>query len=309
MKVLITGTHGQLVSSLLERGRGRAGIHLIPLGRPQLDLEIPGSAAAALRDTAPDVVINAAAFTAVDQAEDEPDRAMRINGDAAGELAVAARETGARIIQISTDYVFDGASPRPYGEDVPVNPLGAYGRSKLAGEEAVRAATPDHLILRTAWVYSPFGANFLKTMLRLAESRDEVGVVSDQRGNPSSALDLADGILEILGDWRRGGGTGLGRTYHLAGTGAASWFDFASVIFGYAAEFGLASARVTPILTSDWPTKAVRPANSMLDCARFHADFGFQTPEWQVSAKAVIGRLAGRTDVDRETFTRPLSMR
>lgn len=221
MRVLVTGKEGQLVKSLLERSQGRKGIELSALGRPDLDLETFGSAAQAIARFAPDVVINAAAYTAVDQAEDEPERAFRINGDAAGEVAAAARAAGARIIQISTDYVFDGGGEGSYSEDAPVNPLGIYGRSKLAGEEQVRSNNPDHAIVRTAWVYSPFGKNFLKTMIALGHSRDLVTVVADQYGNPSSALDLADGLLAILDRWSAGG-AGLGETYHLAGTGSAS---------------------------------------------------------------------------------------
>jgi dTDP-4-dehydrorhamnose reductase len=231
VKVLVTGKEGQLVRSLLERSQGRKDIELTAVGRPDLDLETPGSAGEAIARFAPEVVINAAAYTAVDQAEDEPDRAFRINGDAAGEVAAAARAAGARVIHVSTDYVFDGRGEGAYAPDAPVAPLGVYGRSKLAGEEQVRSNNPDHAIVRTAWVYSPFGKNFLKTMMMLGETRDLVTVVGDQYGNPSSALDLADGLLSILDSWAGGRRTGLGETYHLAGTGAASWFDFASFIF------------------------------------------------------------------------------
>ena len=171
MRVLVTGAMGQIARSLVERGAAHPQIELIAVGRPQLDLEIAGNAARAIAAIRPDVVINAAAFTAVDQAEDESERANRINAEGAGEVAAAAGAIGARVIQISTDYVFDGRAHRPYTGDEKPNPLGAYGRSKLAGEEAVRSAIPDHVIVRTAWIYSPFGHNFVKTMIRAAETR------------------------------------------------------------------------------------------------------------------------------------------
>jgi dTDP-4-dehydrorhamnose reductase len=292
VKILVTGSQGQLARSLVERGEGRPGIELVVAGRPALDLERPGSAAAIVAAAAPDVVINAAAYTAVDQAEDEPDRAMRINGDAAGEVAAAARAAGAAVIQISTDYVFDGRADQPYAEDAPANPLGAYGRSKREGELRVRAENPRHLIVRTAWVYGPFASNFVKTMLRIAATRDKVTVVDDQVGNPSSALDLADGLLAIIDRWGQGRTTGIGETYHLAGSGEASWSEFASAIFAECRKLGLPAPEVQPIASQDWPTKAVRPANSRLDCRKFAGDFGFAMPEWRQSLRTVVDRLA-----------------
>lgn len=293
MKILVTGRQGQLGQSLIDRSRGNAAVEILPVGRPELDLERPGMAAEIVRSIAPAMVINAAAYTGVDLAEDEPERAMRINGEAAGELAAAARAAGAPIIQISTDYVFDGRADAPYQEGAPTNPLGSYGRSKLAGEERVKAENPNHLILRTAWVYSPFGQNFVKTMLRVAESRDVVTVVADQHGNPTSALDLADALLAVVDRWRHGRGTGLGRLYHLAGTGSASWADFAEAIFLHSRSHGLPAAEVKPIRTEDWPTKALRPANSRLDGSAFSRDFGFGMPHWRDSLSDVVRRLAG----------------
>ena len=291
MRVLVTGREGQIVRSLLERGAGVPGIQIVAMGRPELDLEAPASAARAVRAAAPDVVINAAAYTAVDLAEDEPERAMRINGGAAGELAAATRNVGAAIVQISTDYVFDGSGEGHYREDAATAPLGAYGRSKLAGEEQVRRENPDHVILRTAWVYSPFGQNFVKTMMRVAQSRDMVTVVEDQQGNPTCALDLADGLLAMLEQWRLGERTGLGSVYHLAVTGSTSWFGFAEAIFEECSALGLPAAEARPIRTEDWPTKAVRPANSRLDSTHFTADFGFRMPHWRQSLKEVVRRL------------------
>ncbi len=292
MKVLVTGREGQLVQSLLERGAQRRDVIIVACGRPELDLERPNSILRVVKAVAPDVIINAAAYTAVDQAEDEPERAFRINAAAAGEIAAAACTVGARIIQISTDYVFDGSREEPYLEDAPTNPLGVYGRSKLAGEDQVRDENPEHAIVRTAWVYSPFGKNFVTTMMALARDRDVLTVVNDQRGNPSSALDLADGLLALLQSWRSDPTNGLGETYHLVGTGAATWFDFACHIFAESKRLGMASAEARPIKTEDWPTRAIRPANSVMNSSKFARHFAYRAPDWQSSVAEVVQRLA-----------------
>jgi len=292
MRVLATGKHGQLVRSLIEQAGEGDGIHIATVGRPDVDMEEAGAIARAIEQAHPDVVINAAAFTAVDRAEDEPHRAFRINAEAAGEAAAAAHRAGAPIVHISTDYVFDGESRIPYREDSETGPIGIYGRSKLAGEARVMAATPNHLIVRTAWVYSPFGSNFLKTMMALAQRNSLVKVVADQTGNPSSALDLADGLLAVLKCWRDGERTGLGGLYHLAGTGDTNWADFARAIFEECRAVGLPAAEVEPITTSQWPTKAARPANSTLDTSKFAADFGFEMPHWRQSTGEIVRRLA-----------------
>jgi dTDP-4-dehydrorhamnose reductase len=289
MRILVTGREGQLALSLAERAPAFPQVSLKAIGRPELDLERPETISAAIASAAPDLVINAAAYTAVDLAESEPERAFRINGAAAGEAAAAARRAGARFIQVSTDYVFDGSAEGPYSENAPTSPLGVYGRSKLEGEERVLSEHPGAIVVRTAWVYSPFGKNFVKTMMALAAQRDELTVVADQWGNPSSALDLADGLLTLAGSLREG--EPEGRVYHLAGSGCASWFDFASHVMAESERLGLPSARVRPIRTEDWPTPAARPRNSMLDCGRFETDFGFRAPEWRRSATAVIERL------------------
>ena len=287
MRILVTGTEGQLVQSLVERARLHPTIELVTVGRPEVDLELPGSAAAAIAEAAPDVLINAAAYTAVDQAEDEPERAFRINADAAGEIAAAAAKVGAAVIQLSTDYVFDGQGSGPYREDAPVNPLGVYGQSKLAGEEQVRAANPRHAIVRTAWVYSPFGRNFVKSIMAASSVRDRLTVVDDQRGSPTSALDLADGLLAMT---ERGGG--WGETYHLAGKGEASWCEFAREIMDQCAANGLPNVPVDPIRTEDWPTRAARPRNSVLDSRTFEEAFGFAMPDWRAATREVVERLA-----------------
>jgi dTDP-4-dehydrorhamnose reductase len=278
MRLLVTGREGQLARSLLERSADFPDLQLITVVRPLVDLALPGSLAHAIRELEPDLVINAAAYTNVDRAEAEPELAYRINGNAAGEAAAAARGIGAPIIQISTDYVFDGALTAPYVEDAPTNPLNVYGASKLAGEQAVRSANPDHLILRTSWVYSPFGSNFLRTMLRLAGERDEVRVVNDQRGCPTSALDLADSLLRLASLRALGRREGWGRTFHVAGSGACSWAEFATEIFRNSAAVGGPSATVFPLSSSEFPTAAVRPANSVLDTTAFFETFGFSSP-------------------------------
>lgn len=283
MTILVTGRHGQLAQSLAERGGG--DIHFA--GRPELDLAVPGSARAAILAARPTLVVNAAAFTAVDLAEAEEAAAHRINADAAGEVAGAAAQLGVPVIHISTDYVFDGRATAPYVETDATAPLGAYGRTKLAGEQAVRAANPDHLILRTSWLVSPFGKNFVRTMIDLGRQRDTLSVVADQQGNPTSALDLADAILVVTRCWASGDRTGLGQTYHLAGTGIASWFDLAVAV----QEEARTSAVVKPIATADWPTPAARPAWSVLDSSKFTRDFGHEMPEWRVSLAPIVARL------------------
>ncbi|HEX8448682.1 MAG TPA: dTDP-4-dehydrorhamnose reductase [Allosphingosinicella sp.] len=294
MRVFVTGREGQLARSLAERASNLPGLSVETVGRPGLDLERAETIGAAIAAAAPDVVVNAAAYTQVDQAEDEPERAFRINGAAAGEVAAAARKAGARVIQVSTDYVFDGNGEGPYSETAPTCPLGVYGRSKLEGEVRVAQANPDHIVVRTAWVYSPYGRNFVKTMLGAAVQRKELTVVADQRGTPTAAGDLAEGILALLGAWRDRPGLGLGQVYHLAGTGEASWFDFAAAIFEEAERHGLPSASVKPIRSADWPTRAARPANSVLDSGRFAADFGYRAPPWRQSTAAVVAELAKR---------------
>lgn len=291
MRVLVTGRNGQLARSLIERAAAFPGLSLQSAGRPQLDLERPESIAAEIRSTAPDVVVNAAAYTAVDRAEEEPERAHRINGEAAGEVAAAARACGARVIQVSTDFVFDGTASRPYVEDDPTAPLNVYGSSKLEGEAAVRRANPDHLIARTSWVYSPYGRNFVKTMLRVAGGEKGARVVADQKGSPTSALDLADGILWILRSWSDGSATGLGRTYHVSGAGVASWFDLASRVFDAHRARGLPTAGIEPVPTEAWPAPALRPAYSALDNNAFRRDFGRSLPAWYESVDSVVARL------------------
>ena len=279
MRMLVTGRDGQLVRAL--RAKAGGDLELIALGRPQLDLSRPDTLDAVVRDARPDVIVNAAAYTMVDKAEEEEALAATINGEAAGALAQAAADLGVPILQISTDYVFDGTKATPYVESDPVAPVNAYGRSKLAGERAVAAANPRHAILRTSWVYDAQGKNFLKTMLRLAETRDELGVVADQIGAPSYAPDIADAVIATArnlvadGDARRAG------VFHMTGGGQTSWAGFAQEIFRLSAQAGGPSARVRDIATSDYPTPAKRPANSRLNCDRLAATHGARMPDWR----------------------------
>lgn len=291
MRVLVTGRNGQVARALAERAARRKDIELLFAGRPEFDLADEARIATAVDRARPDLIVNAAAYTAVDKAEDEPEAAEAINARGPALLARAARAAGARLIQLSTDYVFDGSASEPYREDAQIRPLGVYGRTKAAGEEAVRAECPDHLIVRTSWVYSPFGSNFVKTMLNLAKSRAALTVVEDQIGNPSSALDLADGLLAAIGTWSADPARGTGETVHLAGTGSTSWADFARHIFSTSAAAGGPSAAVTGIPSSAWPTRATRPLNSRLDSSRFEALFGYRAPDWQRSSAATVRRL------------------
>lgn len=291
MRIAVTGRTGQVVQSLLACAAA-AGVTVIPVGRPELDLEQPAGSLQALAAAEPDCIVNAAAYTAVDKAEAEPDLAMRVNAEGAGAVAAAAAAFGVPLIQISTDYVFDGLSPRPWRESDATAPLGAYGRSKLAGEQAVAASTDDYTILRTAWVYSPYGGNFVKTMLRLAETRAELGVVSDQLGSPTSAPALAEAIIAVAAALvARPGDAALRGVFHAAGSGEASWADLAEVVFAASAESGGPSARVNRITTADYPTPARRPANSRLDCSLLAERHGLRLPPWQDSVRACVAEL------------------
>jgi len=290
MRIAVTGQAGQVVLAMSERAP--AGAQVIALGRPQLDLAMPQTIARAIAASRPDIVVNAAAYTAVDQAETEREAAMRINGQAAGEVATAAAALGVPVIQISTDYVFDGTRDRPYREDDATGPISVYGASKLEGEQAVAAAHRDHVILRTAWVYSPFGKNFVKTMLRLAETRDEVGVVADQQGCPTDALDIADAVFAVAANLLgKPQDESLRGTFHMSAQGQAVWADVADAIFATRQAAGSKPVAVKRIATSDYPTPARRPANSRLDCARLSAIHGVTLPEWRGSLSRCVARL------------------
>ncbi|MDY8108875.1 dTDP-4-dehydrorhamnose reductase [Fulvimarina sp. 2208YS6-2-32] len=295
MRMLVTGREGQVVTALRERAE-RAGIEIVTLGRPDLDLTASPEAvtAAVVKASAGvSVIVSAAAYTAVDKAEAEPDVAMAANGRGAGAVARAAVDLGVPVIHLSTDYVFDGEKNGAWLETDATNPIGVYGRSKLAGEDAVRAAGPRHVILRTAWVYSPFGQNFVKTMLRLAAAgRDSLNVVADQTGSPTSALDIADAILTIAATLEaEPGDEALYGTFHLAGTGQTNWADFARAIFEGARARGSVGADVVSIPTSQYPTPAARPKNSVLSTTRLSERHHVKLPSWQTSLATVLDRL------------------
>lgn len=295
MRLLVTGTEGQVARALRERGRAVPGVEVACVGWPRLDLARPETIWATVRDMSPDVIVGAAAFTAVDKAEDEREVARTINAVGPGVLAAAAHEVGARLIHLSTDYVDDGRKSAPYVESDPTGPQSVYGETKLDGEAAVRDQCRAHIILRTAWVYSPFGRNFVRTILELAATRARLTVVDDRHGNPTSALDLADAVLAIVGHWQSAPEKGLGEVYHCAGTGATNWYGLARHALSVSRELGGPFAEVTGITTSDWPTKATRPANSQLDCSKLARDFGWCSPEWPRSSDTVVRRLLSRS--------------
>lgn len=291
MKIVVTGREGQLVQSLLERAAQRPNLQVIALGRPELDLTKPETVRSAIEAIKPDLVVSAAAYTVVDLAEDEPDLALAVNATGAQAVAEAAKACGAPIIHLSTDYVFAGDATKSYVESDSIGPRSVYGSSKLEGERLVAQANPKHIILRTAWVYSPFGKNFVKTMLKLAETRDVLSVVSDQWGNPTSALDIANAIIRVADHLATVPSFSAYGVYHLAGTGDTNWSGFARAIFIESAKLGGPTATVTDIATADYPTKAVRPANSRLLSAKFHEVFNWSAPHWQSSLRNVVARL------------------
>jgi dTDP-4-dehydrorhamnose reductase len=291
MKLVVTGKQGQLARALEERCAA-GGVESVLIGRPEVDSRDGPALASALEASRGDIIINAAAYTAVDKAESEPELAMAINRDGARSAAVAAARIGIPIIQLSTDYVFNGRLDRPYREDDPVDPLSVYGRTKLAGERAVSQANPRHTIVRTSWVYSPFGQNFVRTMLRLGETRDRLDVVADQWGSPSSAIDLADALIAMGGALlRQPGNSDLSGIFHVTGSGATNWAGFAQAVFAEAAALGRAKVAVEPISTAQYPTAATRPANSRMDGNKLERAFGLRLPDWRISVAGCVRRL------------------
>jgi dTDP-4-dehydrorhamnose reductase len=301
-RILLLGRHGQLGFEL-ERTLGTLG-DVSACGRGACDLADPASLAAGIEARRPDLIVNAAAYTAVDAAEDNEALANAVNATAPATLAAAARRLGIALVHFSTDYVFDGApapgtdGTRPaYDEEQPAAPQGAYGRSKRAGEEAIRLSSCAHFIFRTAWVYANRGRNFLNTMERLAAERDTLRIVDDQIGCPTWARSLADATAQILAvSWAQGGVEAVARTggtYHLACAGAASWFQFASAIFAHWAAEGRPVPRLEAITTPEYPTRAKRPAWSVLDCGKASATFGIQLPPWQTALALCLAERAG----------------
>tara|TARA_B100001123_G_scaffold247376_1_gene276353 strand:+ start:3623 stop:4501 length:879 start_codon:yes stop_codon:yes gene_type:complete len=287
VKILVFGRIGQLGSALAEVLSDRYETRFID--QPELDLTAPESVRDHVQTYQPSIVINAAAYTAVDRAETEPELAHVINARAPGSLAFACEEAGAVLIHYSTDYVFDGTASMPYTETAATAPTGVYGQSKLAGEIAVASATPRHVILRTAWLYSAVGHNFVKTMLKLANSGQPIRVVADQIGSPTYAQDLARvtrGIIEVLNSTREDC-FGL---YHVTNTGTTSWYGLAQEVFRLTAHQDVV---VQPISTEEYPTPAPRPAYTALDCSKLERVFGLTLPSWRDALARCIDSLQG----------------
>ncbi len=289
MRLAVTGLNGQVVSAL--KALESPNLHIVALGRPELDLMQPSTVLDAIKKSMPDVIVSSAAYTAVDKAESEIEQAFAINCHGARAVAEAARDLGIPVIHISTDYVFDGAKADPYTEDDPTGPTSVYGQSKLAGEQAVASVTENHVILRTAWVYSIYGNNFVKTMLRLAATRDEIGVVADQFGSPTSADDIAQAVVAIAERLLQDASPELRGVFHLVGTGETSWAGFAKLIFSVLEEHTGKHIAVREIATSDYPTPAKRPANSRLNCSKLHKHYGLCLPSWTASTQHTVKRL------------------
>jgi dTDP-4-dehydrorhamnose reductase len=285
MNLLVIGLKGQIASALLGLDQRRPDLRVTAIGRPVFDLQCPD--VAVIARCAPDVVINAAAYTAVDQAESNEALAYRINADGAGAVSAATARLNIPVIQLSTDYVFSGSKLTPYVETDEARPLNVYGRSKLAGERQVAENNPRHVILRTSWVYSAIGTNFLTTMLRLARSRCEIDVVADQFGSPTAADDIALAIIEIAGQLVRDRSDVRG-IFHMSAGGDTSWCGFAKQIFAESARLGGPAPSIHPITTAGYPTPARRPRNSRLDCRKIATVFGVILPPWQDSVRPSV---------------------
>jgi dTDP-4-dehydrorhamnose reductase len=295
MKILVAGARGQLAQALAAQADIGGKHAVVALGRPDLDLLRPDTITRALAEISPTIVVNAAAYTAVDHAESDAGAAFALNRDGAGSLAAAARACGCPIIHISTDYVFDGTKATPYCEDDATSPASVYGHSKLAGERAVAAANPEHMILRTAWVFSANASNFLLTMLRLARERPELRVVADQQGNPTYAPHLADAILAIVDKIGTAPRDSIPwGILHAAGNGDATWHTLAEAIIAAGRRLGVPEVPIRAITTAEYPTPARRPANSRLDCTKLAQVFGIRVPPWREGVDAAIAELAQR---------------
>ncbi len=290
-EILIFGAAGQVGQSLMTHARDH-GFLPQGLARQETDITDAASVAAAFKNSKAAVVVNAAAYTAVDKAESDEANAFAANCDGPRILAEACEARGIPLIHLSTDYVFDGSKPTAYTEEDPVAPLGVYGASKEAGERAVRQTLSQHIILRTAWVYSAVGHNFLKTMLRLGADRDQLRVVCDQKGSPTAADDIAEAILTIADHILSENPAPSWGTFHFSGTGATSWHGFATAIFAERARLtGLVPPQIDPISSAEFPTPAARPANSLLDCRKLAEAYGVRSPQWEASLARVMEAL------------------
>jgi len=292
-KILVTGANGQVGWELMRRAE-KFGVIAVGTERAELDITNASAIDAVIKPEAFDVVVNAAAYTAVDKAESEPDKAYAVNRDGPAHLAAACARANIPLIHISTDYVFDGTKHGAYVEDDPVNPINVYGASKAAGEQAVRELLDRHIILRTSWVYGVHGHNFVKTILRLAQERDELRVVADQWGCPTAAGDIAEVILGIVRRIGEEGEIAWG-TYHYCGEGKTNWCEFAEAVVAGTAEYSGCKVQIHPISTAQYPTPAKRPANSVLNCdkARIFSNV-FTIPRWRIALQCVIDELCAR---------------
>jgi dTDP-4-dehydrorhamnose reductase len=292
MRLYVIGGQGQVARSLREAAAGDSSIVFGCAERPDVDLLRPASIAKALADFRPDIVVNPAAYTAVDKAESEPEQAFALNRDGAAIVASAAASHGAPLIHLSTDYVFDGSKDAPYVESDPTNPQSIYGQSKRDGELAVATANPRHIVLRTSWVYAPFGTNFVRTMLRLASERDSLRVVDDQIGCPTYAPDIAVAVIAIARKVvTEGWQSNFAGVTHLAGPDALTWYGFANDIVRGSALRGGRSVPISPIPSSEYPTPAARPANSRLSTARLVSVFDIRVPPLARSLANCLDRL------------------
>lgn len=289
--VLVFGGAGQVGRALTEAAT--LDWPVIGLGHGEADITDPGAVEQAIRDHRPSFVINAAAYTAVDKAESEREVCFRVNRDGAGVIARAAAAADVPLLHLSTDYVFDGGKAGPWHEEDSPAPLGVYGASKAAGEDAVRENHPKHVILRTSWVFGAHGANFVKTMLRLAETRSELRIVADQHGKPTDAADIARALLAVAARMKAKPPQRPFGTFHFAGKRATTWFGFAQSIFAEAGRRGLRVPELAPITTADYPTPARRPGNSVLDCAKIESVYGVIPRPWAEGLAAVFDRLLG----------------
>ncbi|WP_018700276.1 dTDP-4-dehydrorhamnose reductase [Amorphus coralli] len=291
MRIAVIGRSGQLARALAERAE-TVGWQPVFLGRPELDLASPAGLAEKLASVRPTAILNAAAYTDVDRAESEVDVAHAINVEGAEAVARAAAALGVPVIHVSSDYVFDGSGARPWRETDPTHPLGVYGATKLASEDAVRNSAHNCAILRTSWVHAPYGRNFVRTMLRLAEDREAVKVVDDQVGAPTYAGDLAEAALAVAFSLAtRPGDMGLRGIFHVANGGEASWADVAETAFAVSAAAGGPSARVIRIASADYPTPARRPLNSRLDTRKLATVHGIRLPDWRSSLRICVERI------------------
>jgi dTDP-4-dehydrorhamnose reductase len=302
--ILVFGHSGQVATALREAALP-AGWTLLTVGRAEADITDAGAVESIVASVKPDLVVNAAAYTAVDRAESEPELAFAVNRDGASHVARACARADIPLIHISTDYVFDGkAAGHAYREGDPVNPLSAYGVSKAAGENAVRAAAPRHAIVRTSWIYGPHGQNFVRTMLRMGEARPELGIVDDQYGSPTAAADIADALIAMAvrilaapGSGGTGGRSELFGTFHFCGTGWTTWFGLAYEVFSQASVHNGGMPGLRPISTLDYPTPAVRPANSVLNCQRLADVYGITAPPWRTSLKDCVDKLCAEASL------------